>query len=282
MHQPERRKSVRRRQLKSAIIAFNNRHSTMPANMRDISDGGARLEAPGNMVPDTFELLVEMDGLEAPCRVVWRRSNEIGVAFTGPLIRKQPRRAQVVEAVNDRRSLRKKTARQEPNQPLVQSPMPATPSASPAVDNPPAAPAALLPEPAPEHQPAPVLLKLDPVFPKAARFKVAPLLGVPEGSDERIRAAIVAELAAGERATFEAKPPFIVNGALTAAKTGTSLKYTYVVDVVTRGGRPMHRINGHVAAQAVKGQSIWAPLERETGARIAHMIVHDILSHVAD
>lgn len=114
----ENRKSSRRRQLKAATIAFNNRHSTMPCVVREISDDGARIEGAGNMVPDTFELLIELDGLEAQCQVAWRRTNEVGVAFLAPPVRKAPRRAQVVDAVRGDKtaapSLRKK--------PLVHSP----------------------------------------------------------------------------------------------------------------------------------------------------------------
>jgi hypothetical protein len=98
-NEPERRSLVRRKQFKSGIIAFNNRHSALPCSVRDMSEGGARLEAPGNTVPDTFELLIEIDGLEADCRVVWRRLDQVGVAFIGPARKRAPRRAQVIDAI---------------------------------------------------------------------------------------------------------------------------------------------------------------------------------------
>lgn len=94
---PSARKSMRRRQLKGALISFNNRHSTLPCSVRDISDKGARLEAAAASVPDTFVLIVELDGLEAECEVVWRKVNFVGVKFTSPPKRTEPRRLQVVQ-----------------------------------------------------------------------------------------------------------------------------------------------------------------------------------------
>ena len=34
--------------------------------------------------PDTFDLIVELDGLEAKCEVAWRRGKDIGVRFLAP------------------------------------------------------------------------------------------------------------------------------------------------------------------------------------------------------
>ena len=93
------RRTSRRRQLKAAIIAFNGRHVTLPCRLRDISDTGARLEVDTPSVPDTFELIVEMDGLEAACEVIWRRQSVIGVRFVGPPSIGRPKRTQVVQAL---------------------------------------------------------------------------------------------------------------------------------------------------------------------------------------
>ncbi|MGL4396054.1 MAG: PilZ domain-containing protein [Hyphomicrobium sp.] len=92
----EPRSAPRRRQLKSAVIAFANRHATLPCSVREISDTGARLEAIAAQVPDTFELIVELDGLEAECEVVWRKVNLVGVRFLAPPRRCEPRRTQVL------------------------------------------------------------------------------------------------------------------------------------------------------------------------------------------
>ncbi len=272
------RKTARRRQLKSAIIAFNNRHSTLPASMRDISDSGARLSVAGNIVPDTFELLVEMDGFEIPCRVVWRRTSEVGVAFTGPPVKKAPRRTQVVGAVADHTappSLRKKPS---PATLMAEIPQAGTaPAASP-----PAAEASR-PAPAiPAPMPAPAPVKLSPLFPAQAQFAVGDILGLPESTEDRLERAIHAELAASGRDTGRQTAAYVIDAAFSVAKLGANLTYAYVVDVLTRGGRPMHRINGNVSAVARRGQSIWETLETDACSRIARMIVSDIESRIAE
>ncbi len=104
------RVTTRRKQLKSAIILFNNRHSTMPASVRDISETGARLEASAQDVPDTFELIIELDGLVADCEVIWRKVNLVGVKFLSPPRKAPPKRIQVVQALGPKEapSLRRK------------------------------------------------------------------------------------------------------------------------------------------------------------------------------
>ena len=96
----ERRQSPRRRVLKGGVVAFNDRYVRLPCTVRDISDGGARLRVDGSItVPDTFELIIEIDGLEAFCEVVSRRGNEVSVRFTSPPRMVPPRRVQVVKAL---------------------------------------------------------------------------------------------------------------------------------------------------------------------------------------
>ena len=96
----ERRQSQRRRVLKGGVVAFNDRHVTLPCSVRDISDGGARLRIEGSMTaPDTFELIIDIDGLEASCEVVSRRGNEVSVRFLSPPRMVPPRRVQVVNAI---------------------------------------------------------------------------------------------------------------------------------------------------------------------------------------
>lgn len=74
----------RRRMLKSGKIAYSDRHVTIGCIVRDISATGARLRIEGSVTaPDTFELLITLDGLEANCEVVWRREADIGVRFIG-------------------------------------------------------------------------------------------------------------------------------------------------------------------------------------------------------
>ncbi len=66
--------------------------------MRDLSDSGARLLLDGSIdAPDTFELIIDMDGLEADCRVVWRRGKEVGVIFVGETRKVEKKRTQIVQ-----------------------------------------------------------------------------------------------------------------------------------------------------------------------------------------
>jgi hypothetical protein len=106
----DQRTAQRRKQLKAGVITFHSRHATVPCSVREISERGARIEIDPTLVPDTFELLIEIDGLEADCEVVWRRKGMIGVRFRGEMRRRAPRRLQVVTSVRppSRPSLRRK------------------------------------------------------------------------------------------------------------------------------------------------------------------------------
>jgi hypothetical protein len=65
--------------------------------LRNITATGARLRVEGSVsAPDTFELIVELDGLEADCEVVWRKAAEVGVRFLSKPRRVTARRTQVV------------------------------------------------------------------------------------------------------------------------------------------------------------------------------------------
>lgn len=76
------RRAPRRRILKSGLVAYNDRHATLSCTVRDISSTGARVRVEGSVsAPDTFDLVIHIDGLEASCEVVWRNGSEIGVRF---------------------------------------------------------------------------------------------------------------------------------------------------------------------------------------------------------
>jgi hypothetical protein len=97
--QDEKRMAPRRRVLKAGVVAFNNRFSTLPCTVRDLSAAGARLRIEGSLdAPDTFELIIELDGLEANCEVVSRKAKEVGVRFVSPPRITAPRRTQVIKA----------------------------------------------------------------------------------------------------------------------------------------------------------------------------------------
>jgi PilZ domain len=98
----EKRRGPRRRVLKGAIVAYN---------VRDISDTGARLRMDCSMSPpDTFLLIIELDGIEVDCEVVWRKQPDLAVAFVSPPRKVSPKRTQIVAAlVQDAKpSLRRK------------------------------------------------------------------------------------------------------------------------------------------------------------------------------
>lgn len=78
----EHRSSSRRRAFKGAQIAFNDGASAIDCILRDLSDTGARLKVESPLgVPDAFALRIAGEDAQRPCRVVWRRATEIGVAF---------------------------------------------------------------------------------------------------------------------------------------------------------------------------------------------------------
>jgi hypothetical protein len=78
----ERRLFQRRQTLKPGRIVFNRAFSTINCTMRNHSDGGARLEVASVLgIPDEFEL--RFDGAVARAsRIVWRKSDSVGIEFT--------------------------------------------------------------------------------------------------------------------------------------------------------------------------------------------------------
>jgi hypothetical protein len=113
-HEPataSERSAARHRVLRSCIIAYSGRHITIVAAVRDVSETGARIRVDNpRSVPDTFELLLELDGLEADCEVAWRDDKEIGVRFVN-LRAVEPKRTQVLNESrpNPNISLRRRT-----------------------------------------------------------------------------------------------------------------------------------------------------------------------------
>ena len=86
--------------LKAGIVAFNDRHSTLSCAVRDLSDTGALLRMNGSVpVPDAFELIIELDGLEALCDVVWRKGHDLGVRFVGATRKVAARRSQTITPI---------------------------------------------------------------------------------------------------------------------------------------------------------------------------------------
>ena len=93
----EKRCSPRRRVLKGGFVSINERKSYFPCTVRDISTTGARLKVTnGFNIPAQFELLIELDGLEAHCEVVRRKIDEVGVRFVSAPRYVAPMRVQVI------------------------------------------------------------------------------------------------------------------------------------------------------------------------------------------
>ncbi len=77
----ERRKSPRRRTLKAGTIVFN-RDGGISCRVRNLSSAGACLEVTSPFgIPDSFTLVIESDHFRQPCRVIWKKSNLIGILF---------------------------------------------------------------------------------------------------------------------------------------------------------------------------------------------------------
>lgn len=96
----EARVAPRRRTLKSGKVAYNDRHVTIDCMLRDMSATGARLRVEGSVTaPDTFELLIPLDGLEANCQVVWRSGSDLGVRFLSAPRIVAAKRTQVITAL---------------------------------------------------------------------------------------------------------------------------------------------------------------------------------------
>lgn len=107
----EQRRALRRRVLKAGLVAYNERHSTLSCTVRDISDTGARVRVEGSIsAPDTFDLIIQIDGLEASCEVVWRNGSECGVRFLGAPRMVAAKRQQVINPLlpAEKPSLRRK------------------------------------------------------------------------------------------------------------------------------------------------------------------------------
>ena len=80
----DRRTQPRYRVLKEARIILNHGQSTMSCLVRDISQDGARLQAPFNPdLPETFEMLINQDDTLLKARRVWFSGNQMGIRFLG-------------------------------------------------------------------------------------------------------------------------------------------------------------------------------------------------------
>ncbi|MGF1651615.1 MAG: PilZ domain-containing protein [Hyphomicrobiaceae bacterium] len=105
----ERRRSLRRRMLKSGLIAFANGTSSFSCTVRDMSETGCRVEVPETIgIPSEFSLRVDLDAVEVDCAVVWRRPALLGCRFVSDVRRIRPLRKQCIDQPShERTTLRK-------------------------------------------------------------------------------------------------------------------------------------------------------------------------------
>lgn len=108
-------RTPRRRMLKKAIASYSDGAIWMEVIVRDLSKTGARLKLKENdILPDHFNLFIELDGIRVDCEAVWRHGLEIGVRFASDVVIKTPLRSQYVTPTN---TGRKTTLRRKPISP---------------------------------------------------------------------------------------------------------------------------------------------------------------------
>jgi PilZ domain-containing protein len=78
----ERRALVRHKTFIKGRIYFNNRLSSLDCIVRDVSDGGARLQVPESVaLPDAFELYLPSKDEHYRAQTHWRKGDQIGVSW---------------------------------------------------------------------------------------------------------------------------------------------------------------------------------------------------------
>ena len=81
----DKRCEPRRKVLKNGKIVSSDSSTVLDVVIRDISRGGARIKIPASIdIADEFDLIVPADGLRHPCRICWRKGDQLGVQFTAP------------------------------------------------------------------------------------------------------------------------------------------------------------------------------------------------------
>ncbi len=79
----EKRETLRTRGLKNGSISFAG--GVISCTVRNISANGALLEAESPLgIPERFILVVQMDQISRPCRIIWKTERRLGVRFERP------------------------------------------------------------------------------------------------------------------------------------------------------------------------------------------------------
>ena len=77
-----RRSEPRRKVARTATILEQAAPTPIPCVVLDVSASGARLDVDASAtLPQHFKLLIDVDGSERQCEVVWRKENAVGVRF---------------------------------------------------------------------------------------------------------------------------------------------------------------------------------------------------------
>jgi hypothetical protein len=80
----DRRGVQRTKVLRNAKIIVPRRSSMIHCTVQNVTSGGACLKLANTYgLPQTFELTFEHGRTRRHCRVVWRTSDELGMAFDG-------------------------------------------------------------------------------------------------------------------------------------------------------------------------------------------------------
>lgn len=80
----EKRLQPRRNTMIVATVVFDGGNSRVDCVIRNLSEGGAKIEVPAaRIIPQTFDLLVPGHRPQH-CRVAWRALRELGVQFVPP------------------------------------------------------------------------------------------------------------------------------------------------------------------------------------------------------
>jgi hypothetical protein len=76
------RRSDRMRTFMAAKVSFSNGQSTLDCTIRNISDGGAKLQISGGVtLPGEFDLIIPQRHVNRRVRLCWRNDDFCGVAF---------------------------------------------------------------------------------------------------------------------------------------------------------------------------------------------------------
>ena len=77
----DKRNGPRHRVMKPGTIGFNG--LGIECLVCNVSPSGAAIEIKGTVcIPESFNLMIESERLNKSCRVVWRKYQRLGVAFT--------------------------------------------------------------------------------------------------------------------------------------------------------------------------------------------------------